>query len=698
MCASSERTEVLTDQKSAMERAIEVFSNAKNGLDILTETLSPLSPFASEEAKIASEAYLAIGKRGGRLRLLTKIDEKNVAYCKEIAKTVELRHLEEVKGNFAVSDSEFMSSPTSAAFVPGVIVTIIYSNARSLVEQNRQTFEAFWNRAQPAAERIAEIEEGRPHRQTRIVRGEEVVKFVGSFLSRAAASRPEPHAYGVSDLQSTVRASEGQYFEMSRQLFSQNPGFRVRHITNVQKDNLEGVKRLLGIGYEVRHLDGNRIRFSVSKDEYVEVIHSETPGGTADEIVWSNDPQIIGQATRMFDALWKQSVPAEARIREIEAGVEASTVDVIRDPEDTKALYFSLVEQAQEEILLIWPTANAFHREEKFGIINSIQEAAKRGVKVSILSPLDDAIRQAYREIIHDPSTAVSKSEKWSTMSIRPIPPSKPQEGVTVLVTDRKSSLVIEEIVPSQTDFVSAIGFATYSTTGPMVKSSIRFIERTLEDIDLLQSEQAALEREKRSRKTAELLQDILAHDVRNYNQVTRMTAELVGEQVASDPYTKKMIDDLLKSIDGSTQLVEKAQKIGKVLSEEDVELYPVDLMMTIEDSFTLIKSANLSEGKTIVDDRKIGIGSSLANHNEARVLADDLLDSVFENIYSNAVKYTNSDSVWIETAVEEEGPYWKVSISDQGQGMDDNRKREVFTRYLDSRKGSGLGLSKRTH
>jgi CHASE3 domain sensor protein len=206
--------------------------------------------------------------------------------------------------------------------------------------------------------------------------------------------------------------------------------------------------------------------------------------------------------------------------------------------------------------------------------------------------------------------------------------------------------------------------------------------------------EQAALERETRNRRRAELLQDILAHDVRNYNQVTRMTAELIGEISVSDPYLKKLIDELLSSIDRSTALVDKAQKIGKVLSEEKANLHPVELMKTIDDSLDLIRNANIKQGKMITDEKRFGTDSASAKIMDARVLADNLLSSVFENIYSNAVRHTDSDSVWIETAIEEDPPYWKIAISDRGQGIEDSRKRGIFTRYLDSRKGSGLGLS----
>ena len=101
MTSAVERTEVLTDQKLVMDRALAIFSNAKNGVDILAETMALPESEQSQEAKNAAEAYFDIKKRGGRLRILTKIDEKNIAYSKELMKNVELRHLDDVKGNFA---------------------------------------------------------------------------------------------------------------------------------------------------------------------------------------------------------------------------------------------------------------------------------------------------------------------------------------------------------------------------------------------------------------------------------------------------------------------------------------------------------------------------------------------------------------------------------------------------------------------
>ncbi len=85
-------------------------------------------------------------------------------------KNIELCHLEGVRGNFAISDNEYMSSPTSTTFQPNVMVTVIYSNARPFIEQNRIVFDMFWNMATPAEDRIKEIEEGIVQPKIEIIR------------------------------------------------------------------------------------------------------------------------------------------------------------------------------------------------------------------------------------------------------------------------------------------------------------------------------------------------------------------------------------------------------------------------------------------------------------------------------------------------------------------------------------------------
>jgi signal transduction histidine kinase len=59
-------------------------------------------------------------------------------------------------------------------------------------------------------------------------------------------------------------------------------------------------------------------------------------------------------------------------------------------------------------------------------------------------------------------------------------------------------------------------------------------------------------------------------------------------------------------------------------------------------------------------------------------------------------VKHSNSNKVDIEVrAIErEQSPLLEISISDDGPGIPDEVKPTLFARYLESAKGSGLGMS----
>ena len=72
----------------------------------------------------------------------------------------ELRHLDGVKGNFAVSETEYLA--TAAALEEAKPVQqLLYSNMKTIVGQQQYIFDTLWNKAIPAEQKIKEIEEGR---------------------------------------------------------------------------------------------------------------------------------------------------------------------------------------------------------------------------------------------------------------------------------------------------------------------------------------------------------------------------------------------------------------------------------------------------------------------------------------------------------------------------------------------------------
>lgn len=51
-----------------------------------------------------TKGFLELKRRGIQIRFIAEITKENISYCKDLMKVVELKHLDEVKGNFGVGD------------------------------------------------------------------------------------------------------------------------------------------------------------------------------------------------------------------------------------------------------------------------------------------------------------------------------------------------------------------------------------------------------------------------------------------------------------------------------------------------------------------------------------------------------------------------------------------------------------------
>jgi two-component system, OmpR family, sensor histidine kinase VicK len=97
-------------------------------------------------------------------------------YCKELLSIVdELRHLDGIKGNFMISEEEYLAP--LILFEKGKIAPqIIYSNVREIVEQQQYIFDNLWNNAISAKDRIREIEEGVKVRyETKVLKNQDAI-------------------------------------------------------------------------------------------------------------------------------------------------------------------------------------------------------------------------------------------------------------------------------------------------------------------------------------------------------------------------------------------------------------------------------------------------------------------------------------------------------------------------------------------
>ena len=63
----------------------------------------------------------------------------------------ELRHLDGIKGNFALSEKGYTASATLQE--ASLLQQVIYSNVRALLDQQQYVFETLWNKATPEPKR-----------------------------------------------------------------------------------------------------------------------------------------------------------------------------------------------------------------------------------------------------------------------------------------------------------------------------------------------------------------------------------------------------------------------------------------------------------------------------------------------------------------------------------------------------------------
>ncbi len=153
---SKEKTEIRYGEEAAMDGITRTMYNVKNNADVCGNYLSPSFSMGVKQIK---NGYIDFKRRGVKIRFITEITKDNIDFCKELMQYVELRHTPAVKGNMAVSETEYVATAELEGEAKPVTQTI-YSNAKAIIEQHKYFFENLWSIAIPAELKIIEIEEG----------------------------------------------------------------------------------------------------------------------------------------------------------------------------------------------------------------------------------------------------------------------------------------------------------------------------------------------------------------------------------------------------------------------------------------------------------------------------------------------------------------------------------------------------------
>lgn len=150
-----ERTEIFYGAENAVRVIVESMAGVEKEMIACTEAAS--IDLVTKVEPIRKE-YLSFRSRGVNFRSIFEITKENLAYCKELTQYAEIRHLDGIKGNFAVTEKEYLATATVGGKEP--ITQVIRSTSKVIMEQHRYFFESLWSKSIPAEQKIRELEEG----------------------------------------------------------------------------------------------------------------------------------------------------------------------------------------------------------------------------------------------------------------------------------------------------------------------------------------------------------------------------------------------------------------------------------------------------------------------------------------------------------------------------------------------------------
>jgi PAS domain S-box-containing protein len=194
----------------------------------------------------------------------------------------------------------------------------------------------------------------------------------------------------------------------------------------------------------------------------------------------------------------------------------------------------------------------------------------------------------------------------------------------------------------------------------------------------------------KSAKADAELYVDLMGHDINNMNQISLGFLELARNILESDGKLGEenigLLDKAMDSLNNSSQLISNVRK----LQREKMGLYEPEVVHVSRIAEDVVKHFKSIPGRNV--------RISYYAHDDCLVRANALLKDVFINLIGNAIKHSRDDihiSIRVER-IEDEKPYCKVSVEDDGPGISDTLKKTLFDRLnltATRAKGKGFGL-----
>jgi two-component system sensor histidine kinase VicK len=459
-------------------------------------------------------------------------------------------------------------------------------------------------------------------------------------------------------------------------------GVRLRNIIEITKENIAYCKELMGI-VELRHLDGLKGNFILNEREYVSATSTLIEGKIIPQLIHTDIKEIVEQQQYAFDTFWNNTTSTLEKIKEIEEGVQVSSIDLIRDRKRAESLFVSEVQCARSEVLIAVTSIRYLEYLAEIGLVDSIKQAKSKGVNIMILYSEDKRVDLTTIKVISDIKKYVQiKSISGIQGSILIIDNSKVltisggREGVESLAvySDNKSLVnnfgSLLDALWSESEILDSI---------IIVKDNLAYSNKQLAE--------ANEQLENRDKLQQEFI-NIAAHELRTPIMPIIGYAEILEEELSDDVNKRERVTAIIRNAKRLQRISELILDITRIESKrlnlDKEQLNLKDLILTAMDDLII----------NIVKDQKSDRIKLRYEPKEDIIVEADRsrLMEVISNLLSNAYKFTEEG--FISIATEQKDGQIFVSVGDTGSGISSDIFPRLFSKFTTkSYKGIGLGL-----
>ncbi len=167
---------------------------------------------------------------------------------------------------------------------------------------------------------------------------------------------------------------------------------------------------------------------------------------------------------------------------------------------------------------------------------------------------------------------------------------------------------------------------------------------------------------------------DLLTHDVANQLQVIMTSSGLLEEEVP-DSYIEDARQDILAAVDRCNRLITKVKRAGQIRL---IPLSSMDIVEVLDEKTAVLERVYNAKIHRTGSKKKIMVD------------ADVLLGELVWNLLENSARHNPTDKKEVWASVRSKGDSVLLSIGDNGPGLSDTRKKNLFTERSHA---GGVGL-----